>query len=358
MHTRSFNNVSRFGSHALILTSGGVLEPVRLDDLTPDRVAAQVTGFLTAVESTSARQAAEESLTGVLGWLWNAIAGPVLDRLVITGPPPAGQPWPRLWWCVPGLLSFLPLHAAGHHQTRNDVNPETAADRVVSSYTPTIRALADARRARPAAADRGPGRAAAVNQLIVAMPHTPGASDLPGAKAEADLLQQRFPGRFSALTGPQATRDAVLSALPEAVWAHFACHGYCDPVSPSASYLLLHDHQRHPLTVTDVTRLRQEQAALAFLSACSTARPDDRLADEAIHLASAFQLAGYRHVVGTLWPISDSHAVRLADDFYAELASAGSVAIAASALHTVTRRLRDRRHQTPSIWASHIHAGA
>jgi CHAT domain-containing protein len=100
------------------------------------------------------------------------------------------------------------------------------------------------------------------------------------------------------------------------------------------------------------------RGVLAFLSACSTARPDDRLADEAIHLASAFQLAGYRHVVGTLWPISDSHAVRLADDFYAELASAGSVAIAASALHTVTRRLRDRRHQTPSIWASHIHAGA
>jgi tetratricopeptide (TPR) repeat protein len=352
-------NVSRFGSHALILTSGGVLEPVRLDDLTPDRVAAQVTGFLAAVGSTLATQTAEQSLTGVLGWLWDAIAGPVLDQLAITGPPQAGQPWPRLWWCVPGLLSFLPLHAAGHHQTRCDANPATVADRVVSSYTPTTRALAHARRARPPAVGHGPDRAAAMDQLvIVAMPETPGASDIPGARAEADLLRQRFPGRTSTLTGAQATRDAVLSALPEAAWAHFACHGHCDPVSPSASRLLLHDHQQHPLTVIDVTQLRQERAALAFLSACSTARPGDRLADEAIHLASAFQLAGYRHVIGTLWPISDYHAIHLADDLYAELASIGSAATAASALHKVTRRLRNRRHQTPSIWASHIHAGA
>lgn len=352
-------NVSRFGSHALILTSGGVLEPIRLDDLTPDRIAVQVTGFLAAVGSNSATQAAERSLTGVLGWLWNAIAEPVLDRLGISGPPQAEQPWPRLWWCVPGLLSFLPLHAAGHHQTRFDVNPATVADRAVSSYTPTIRALAYSRRVNPAAASHGLDRAAAINQLVVvAMPQTPGASDLPGAGAEADLLRQRFPGRTSTLTGAQATRDAVLSALPEAAWAHFACHGHCDPVSPSASRLLLHDHQQHPLTVIDVTRLRQEQAVLAFLSACSTARPGDRLADEAIHLASAFQLAGYRHVIGTLWPISDDHAVPLADDLYAELASAGSAAAAANALHKVTRRLRNRWLQYPSIWASHIHAGA
>jgi CHAT domain-containing protein len=259
---------------------------------------------------------------------------------------------------VPGLLSFLPLHAAGHHQTRSGANPATVLDRIVSSYTPTIRALAHARRARPSAGDT-PARAAAGNQLVVvAMPHTPGAEDLPGASAEADRLRQRFPDRTATLTGAQATHDAVLSALPGAVWAHFACHGHSDPVSPSASRLLLYDHQQQPLTVIEVTRLRQEQADLAFLSACSTARPDERLADEAIHLASAFQLAGYRHVIGTLWPISDYHAIRLADGLYAALASAGSAATAAHALHTVILRLRDRRPQMPSVWASHIHAGA
>ena len=121
------------------------------------------------------------------------------------------------------------------------------------------------------------------------------------------------------LTGPEATREAVLAALPGARWAHFACHGSADLADPSASRLLLDDHQTAPLTVVDVARLRLDDAELAFLSACSTARPVGRLADEAIHLASAFQLAGYRHVIGTLWPIGDQHAVDIADDIYTAL---------------------------------------
>jgi CHAT domain-containing protein len=141
--------------------------------------------------------------------------------------------------------------------------------------------------------------------VVAAMSHTPDASDLPGADAEAALLQQRFPDRVTTLVGPEATHDAVLAALPAARWAHFACHGFSDLTNPSASHLLLTDHRQRPLTVVDVARLRLDDADLAFLSACSTARPGGRLADEAIHLASAFQLAGYRHMVGTLWPIGD-----------------------------------------------------
>ena len=87
--------------------------------------------------------------------------------------------------------------------------------------------------------------------------------------------------------------------------------------------MLLTDHRQRPLTVVDVARLRLDDAGLAFLSACSTARPGGRLADEAIHLASAFQLAGYRHVIATLWPIGDQHAVDIADDIYTTLTTTG-----------------------------------
>jgi CHAT domain-containing protein len=255
------------------------------------------------------------------------------------------------------LLSFLPLHAAGHHDTRHDVAPATMIDRVVSSYTPTVRALAHARRSRPAtdgdrggAADIGGGRVVAV-----AMPQTPGSSDLPGVQAEAIGLRRRLGNRVTVLTGPQATHEAVSAALPRARWAHFACHGAADMENPSASHLLLADHEERPLTVVDVARLRLEDAELAFLSACSTARPGRRLADEAIHLASAFQLAGYRHVIGTLWPIGDQHAVEIADDIYAAIVNTGDVA---GAVHAATRQLRNRWADTPSVWASHIHVGA
>jgi CHAT domain-containing protein len=229
-------------------------------------------------------------------------------------------------------------------------------DLVISSYTPTIRALAYARRTLP----EGNGRRTASKAdriVVVAMPHTPGASDLPCADAETDLLRQRFGERVFTLVGSAATHDAVVATLPDARWAHFACHGF-NPADPSASYLLLTDHRKRPLTVVDVARLRLDEADLAFLSACSTARPSSRLTDEAIHLASAFQLAGYRHVIGTLWRINDQNALELADGLYADVATAGTVDSAAAALHAVTSRLRDQRAQTPSVWASYIHSGA
>jgi CHAT domain-containing protein len=263
-----------------------------------------------------------------------------------------------LWWCVSGLLSFLPLHAAGHHHTRADATPATVMDRVISSYTPTLRALTHARRPR-SAFDLGSDQRLNTERLVVvAMPHTPGASDLPGAQAEGVWLQRHFPGQVTIFAGEQATRDKVLAALPARRWAHFACHGASDLANPSAGRLLLTDHQQRPLTVADVARLRLDDARLAFLSACSTARPGGQLTDEAIHLASAFQLAGYRHVIATLWPIGDQHAVNISADIYTTLAVTGEHD-AATAVHTAVRQMRQRwGWDSPSVWASHVHAGA
>jgi CHAT domain-containing protein len=228
-------------------------------------------------------------------------------------------------------------------------------DRVVSSYTPTIRALTHARRRGPTGGGDGRAGLGGGRVVAVAMPHTPGATDLPGAEIEAAGLRRRFGDRVTVLTGAAATHDAVARELPGARWVHFACHGSADPADPSASRLLLADHEKRPLSVVDVARLRLDDAELAFLSACSTARPGQRLADEAIHLASAFQLAGYRHVVATLWPIDDGTAVAVADDIYTSIAGTGDVA---GAVHTASRRLRNRRADKPSTWASHIHSGA
>jgi CHAT domain-containing protein len=74
---------------------------------------------------------------------------------------------------------------------------------------------------------------------------------------------------------------------------------------------------------------------------CLLARPGGRLADEVIHLASAFQFAGYRHVIATLWPIGDWPAATFAADVYNILCKTGEDG-AAKAVHAAVRRIRRR----------------
>jgi tetratricopeptide (TPR) repeat protein len=342
-------NVSRFRSDALLLMPDGV-RVVPLAGLTPEAVRGKVEEFLAAL----AGDAEEQTLRAVLGWLWDVAAGPALAGAGIMARPAAGAPWPRVWWCPSGGLSFLPVHAAGHHHTSSEPAPETVIDRAMSSYTPTVRGLLHARRRREDGQDAPAGRV-----VVVAMPQTPGSMALPGARREARLLQDLFGADTIVLEGPQGTRDAVLAALRRVRWAHFSCHGLNSIDDPSASHLLLHDHEARPLTVVDVARLRLDAAELAFLSACSTARTGPALADEAIHLVSAFQLAGYRHVIGTLWEVGDRIASRTATNVYTAITDAGGgAAAAAAALHGATRELRARLPNRPSAWAAHLHSGA
>ncbi|GAA2464369.1 CHAT domain-containing protein [Streptomyces macrosporus] len=335
---------------ALALTTEG-LRAVPLPGLRLAELTEQTEAFHAAVEAVASAPdgplagQAQRTILETLAWLWDVVAEPVLDALGLTGPPadPDG-PWSRLWWAPGGALNSLPLHAAGHH----DVPGASVMDRVVSSYTPTLRALLHSR-ARPV-----PERRTA---LAVAMPETPGHRALPRTVEEAALLAGRMPGP-GPLVGPAATRAAVLEALPGAAVAHFACHASSDPADPAASRLLLHDG---PLGLTDIGRLHLDGAELAYLSACGTARGGARLADEALHAASAFQLAGYAQAIATLWEIGDGFAASVAADFHRELGPALDAPDrlpGALALHTVIRRVRSALPDRPWAWASLLHAGA
>jgi CHAT domain-containing protein len=112
--------------------------------------------------------------------------------------------------------------------------------------------------------------------------------------------------------------------------------------------------------VLDVSRLHLRSAELAYLSACSTAVGGTELADEAIHLTSALQLAGFRQVIGTLWPVPDLVAVQVAADVYTRLARRnGTVGPpqGAAALHQAVHDLRDSYPDRPFLWASYVHIG-
>lgn len=326
--------VSTYGSWALILRPGGIMDRVPLPELTPD-TAAEYTDRLNeamnevvdARNSHERRSPAEDTVAAVLEWLWSAVTGPVLAALGY-GPVATGAPLPRLWWVPDGALAQLPLHAAG-----------TALQRVCSAYAPTLDAL------RRAAANTA--ASSAPRLLAVAMPETPGAAPIEGAAGEAQHLAERYGAHV--LTGERATRDAVCAALPDYELVHFACHS-------DGSGLLLQDHLTKPLTVLDISRLQLPRARLAYLSACTTSLGPRRLADEAIHLAAAFQQAGFPRVIGTLWPVEDAVAQSLCADVYDALPGLDT-ASAPEALQRATRDLSERYPDSPSLWAGFVYIG-
>lgn len=327
-------NISNYRCDALILRDGGVTV-VALPEVSEEAVAQRLTDYFTALAaSVSAdrslleRKQGESGVRDVLAWLWDAVAAPVLACL------PEGTP--RLWWVPTGALTLLPIHAAGRDGS------QTVLDTVVSSYTPTIRALENARE-QGATAPRG-------EALIVSVAAPTGARPLRAVAAEVQAVAEHI-SPVRELKEEEATRERVLAGLADAPIAHFACHAYTDMTDASASRLILHDEA---LSITDVNTLRITGGHLAFLSACTTALGNADLINEAIHLASAFQLAGYAHVIGTLWPAADNAAAAVTAEFYKRLAEGRPVS---AALHGAVLSLRAGARRTPSLWAPYIHVG-
>ncbi|MGW7414565.1 CHAT domain-containing protein [Streptomyces sp. NPDC054863] len=344
-------NVSKYGSDAIMVTAEGVHSlPLDRKAVTPKAVADQIWLLQNGLSALRTAKG-EAEVDQVLVWLWTWIVQPVVRDLGLE-PHGQGEPWQHIWWIPIGPMSLLPLHAAGHHSTRDTVEPLTLIDRAISSYAPTARALVEARQ-RP--------RPATQHVLVVALSRTPGARPLPAAGPEADIVRGCFPQALS-FADAEATAERIQEALPASTWAHFACHGVTDPETSSRNRLLLHDHEQSPFDWRTISLLDLSKAHVAYLSACDTARTGIRLLDEAIHVASSFQLAGFSHVIATLWSTWDNTAVQFAQDFYTEVGSMArdphTPVDVALAMHRATLAARSNYPNFPALWAGHVHFGA
>lgn len=357
-------NTSHLRCDALIVTSSGV-RCVPLPSLSTADIRRHTIRYLSAFARLAQEDDAadvgkassadpDQVLSEVLEWLWDAMAEPVLAALGIHDAPAAGRSWPRIWWCPTGLLSLLPLHAAGYHASPSGdvVPPRTVLDRVISSYTPTLGALAEARRA-DAEANRADVKGGTM--LFVGVPGSPGSAGLPGASDDRDYLARLLGPCCSVLFAEDATVRAVGAALPSHRWVHFSCHGQQDLAAPSKAGLGLRDGT---LTVAGLSA-PGHKGEFAFLAACQTATGGAALRDEAISLANAIHYAGYRHVVATLCEASDFAVAEVTRMVYGDLARSGrlSTARSAEAVHAAVRCLRDSERSRPSWWTPFIHIG-
>lgn len=151
----------------------------------------------------------------------------------------------------------------------------------------------------------------------------------------------------------QPTQEDVLSELSNQTVIHLVCHADADETDPSSSALIIADGS---ITVSQISELNIQSAALVYLSACCSALSRTAaLRDEAITLTTAFQIAGFSRIVGTLWNAEDHIACEVAISFYE--AMGWDLNKAAEVLHNAVSEQRKKHYNRSSMWASYIYTG-
>ncbi|KIJ56078.1 hypothetical protein M422DRAFT_151080, partial [Sphaerobolus stellatus SS14] len=297
---------------------------------------------------------ATADLQSILTNLWMWVVSPVLQEIQKELKHISIH---HITWCPTGSLAFLPLHAAGLYTQGDYSEPTALFDLVVSSYTPTIAALLQP------PAEQIVRTSVGKRLLIVSQPNTPGQKSLPGTKEEVkSIVKCTLPTAVYHLNDKQATVSAVLELMEQHTWVHLACHGIQNSINPLESAFALHDGM---LNLKSLMQKSIKGAELAFLSACQTATGDEKLPDEAVHLAAGMLTAGFPSVIGTMWSIWDADAPVVAETFYSilmqeekSLEGNDGRSKVAYALHEAVKKLREKVGNENFIrWVPFVHFG-
>jgi CHAT domain len=142
---------------------------------------------------------------------------------------------------------------------------------------------------------------------------------LPDAADEARQIARQLGGR--ALTGADATEEAIRELAPTARYLHVASHGWFEPTVPSWHALIVQPGESSDgmLTAWEVAELDLRAVRLVTLSACETAKLAVQPGDNIDGLPLAFLSAGARAVIGTQWEIETTVTRRFFEEFYAAL---------------------------------------
>lgn len=303
---------------------------------------------------------AHQQFDRAMKWLWDCIAEPILLRLGYHDAIQDGAPWPRVWWIPVGLFSLFPIHAAGDYlRSRHTGEPCTVLDRVISSYSPTVKALLYAHeRIRTLNSNTEDEKPIA---MIVGMEKTSGFDQqLTNVPGECKSVQMHLKKTMTTDVLMNPGRDEVLSGLKRCTITHFACHAVSDQRDPSKSELILRDWKRNPLNFRSLLKTRFSRCRFAYLSACGSGENKNlEFNNENVNLIGGFQLADVPAVIGTSWRIGDLESAMMVERFYSALLKDNAeiaTGRTAEALHQAVRYRRDQGDK-PLNWGAFVHYG-
>ncbi|HET8647555.1 MAG TPA: CHAT domain-containing protein, partial [Vicinamibacteria bacterium] len=182
-----------------------------------------------------------------------------------------------------------------------------------------------ARRGAPAAGGaRAAGNGSAAARALGRLRLQP----LPATRGELEALRAVAPQGAQIWLGPEATEERAKAVDRRARIVHFAAHGFMDEALPLESGLALSipaadadATENGILQAWEIFEGVRLDADLVTLSACQTALGKEVVGEGLLGLTWAFQYAGARRVLASLWEVSDASTAELMRGFYRHLSA-------------------------------------
>ena len=185
---------------------------------------------------------------------------------------------------------------------------------------------------------------------------------LPETAKMAERLKALYPDTSEILTGLEANKDYFLHTIGPRLhsygWIVFATHGWVGSHMPGVNEPFLALTMVLPKTdgflkMTDVLGLEMN-AEMVALPACQTGLGRDLTGEGVMSMGRAFQCAGARSVLMSLWSVAERPTVQLVESFFRHIKQGyGKLA----SLDLARKEIRSRGFEHPFFWAAFILVG-
>jgi CHAT domain-containing protein len=149
---------------------------------------------------------------------------------------------------------------------------------------------------------------------------------LPRSRQEVETIAGLYAPRSVAFLGEQATEKHAISIGRDVPLIHYACHAYVNERFPLDSALVFTIPEKPKegqdnglLQAWEIFEKMRIDADLVTLSACETGLGKEMGGEGLIGLTRAFQYAGARSVLASLWKVEDASTAELMKRFYGYL---------------------------------------
>ncbi len=187
---------------------------------------------------------------------------------------------------------------------------------------------------------------------------------LPHTRQELQAIQNLYGNQATLRLGKDASETTVKREAGQARIIHFACHGVLDDRNPLGSALALSaeggtDGQPSTedgfLRAYEILEKVRLNADLVVLSACESGLGAEIKNEGIVGMTRAFQYAGAKNVIVSLWKIMDKSTSQLMTEFYRQLKAGKRKDDALQ--QAQVKLLKSGQHRHPYYWASFVLVG-